>query len=362
MPRWATPSTPESEDETGMGEDGTRLSRDEHRRLHFYMVLTRKLEERMGKLFRQNRIVGGLYRSTGQEACAVGVGFACQPRDWIAPLIRDLGWSLVRGWDPYDVLAQFTARGDAPTLSRDGNLHFGSLAMRQIAPISHLGALVPVMAGIAMAARMRGEDTVAVTAVGDGATSTGAFHEGMNLIAVRGLPCVVVGQDNRYAYSTPIAAQMACRSLEERALAYGMKVMSADGNDIEDVVVTAREAMAHARDGRGPVFLVLHTFRMCGHAEHDDARYVPPEEMSHWKALDPIDRHRGRVMDLGLLSRAEVTEIQADADAAIDEAVERVLAAADADPALVGRWVYAEPGDPRVESPAWKIRGQEAGS
>lgn len=311
------------------------------------MVLTRRLEERMGILFRQNKIVGGLYRSTGQEAGAVGCAYALEETDWIGPMIRDMGASLVRGWEPYAVLSQFMARGDSPTMGRDGNLHFGSLAKRQPACISMLSTFVPVMAGVTLAARMRGEDTVAMTMVGDGSTSTGVFHEGMNFLSVQKLPVVVVGQDNKWAYSTPTSSQYAIERLEDRALAYGMRTMSCDGNDVEEVVTTARDAVASARAGDGPVFLVLDTFRMCGHAEHDDAAYVPFEQRERWKALDPIDRHRGRMIDLGLLTRKEIQEVQAEADAAIEEAVERALAAPDADPSTVGQYLFYDPNDPR---------------
>jgi len=346
-----------------MAEEGTRLSRDEHRDLYRLVLLTRRLEERMGKLFRQNKIVGGLYRSTGQEAGAVGVAYATTPRDWVCPMIRDMGMSLARGWDPYAVLSQFMAKGDSPTRGRDGNLHFGSLSRRQPAPISHLGALLPVAAGLALSARMKGEDSVAVACTGDGGTSTGAFHEALNMIGAMDLPCVIVAQDNKWAYSTPIDKQMGCDSLADRAKAYGIPTMAADGNDIEDVVLTTRAALGHARRGDGPVYLVLDTFRICGHAEHDDARYVPRETMERWKALDPIDRHRGRMLDLGILDRAGIQEVEAEVDATLAACVERALAAPEADAAEVERWVYFDPTDPRDTGvlPTWPGREEVAG-
>lgn len=334
-------------------DDGrSELSRDEHRDLHYYMVLTRKLEERMGALFRQGKITGGLYRSTGQEAGAVGSAYALEARDWIAPMIRDLGASLVRGWDPYDILAQFMARGDSPSRGRDGNLHFGSLRRRQLAPISHLGTNIAVIAGVMLAARMNGEDDlVGMAHIGDGATSTGSFHEGMNFIGVQKLPVVVVGEDNKWAYSTPSALQYACEKLEDRARAYGIRTMSADGNDVEEVLLACRRAVEDVRAGEGPVFLVLDTFRICGHAEHDDAGYVPPDEMKRWKQRDPIDLHRGRLLDQDILTRAELSELVAEAEAEIEAAAERALTAPDADPATVGRFVYFEPGDDRDDAP-----------
>lgn len=339
----------------------TRLSRIEHRALHYFMVLTRVLEERMGMLFRQDRIVGGLYRSTGQEAGAVGCAFALEERDWIGPMIRDMGSSLVRGWEPYDILSQFMARGDSPTMGRDGNLHFGSLARRQPACISHLASFVPVMGGIALAARMRGEDSVCMTMVGDGSTSLGVFHEGMNFLAVQKLPVVVVGQDNKWSYSTPQESQFAVSRLEERALAYGMRTRTIDGNDVEDVVLATREAVDLARAGHGPTFLVLDTMRICGHAEHDKAGYVPPEMLERWKALDPIDRHRGRLLDLGILDRREIQEIRQEAESVVEAAVERALEAPDADPATLERWVFHDPSDPR-ETGQRGLFGEEAAS
>jgi TPP-dependent pyruvate/acetoin dehydrogenase alpha subunit len=204
------------------------------------------------------------------------------------------------------------------------------------------------MGGVALAARMRGEDTVCMTMVGDGSTSLGVFHEGMNFLAVQKLPVVVVGQDNKWSYSTPQARQFSIRRLEERALAYGMRSLTVDGNDVEDVVLAAREAISLAREGQGPTFLVLDTMRMCGHAEHDDAAYIPPEMWARWKALDPIDCHRGKLLDLGILDRREVQEIQEEAKAEIEVAVERALAAPEADPSKVGKWVFFDPEDPRT--------------
>lgn len=263
--------------------------------LYRWMVLNRTVEERLVNFYRQSKVVGGLYRSLGQEAIAVGTASVLEPQDVVAPLIRNAGVFLMRGYRPRDLFMQYMAKAGSPTGGRDCNTHFGDVKKGVIAPISMLGAMIPVCAGIAWAGREQGKNLVAVTYIGDGGTSTGDFHEGMNLAAVWKLPLVVVGEANQYAYSTPTHAQMAITDLADRARAYGMAAATVDGNDVLVVQKAARRAVEHARSGRGPFFLVCETMRMRGHAEHDDARYVPPELFEEWRAKDPLERLRARL-------------------------------------------------------------------
>jgi TPP-dependent pyruvate/acetoin dehydrogenase alpha subunit len=233
-----------------------------------------------------------VYSSLGQEAISVGTAYALGPGDWIAPMIRNIGSLLVRGFKPRDILTQHMARYTSPTLGKDGTSHFGDLKTRHVvSPISMLGDLIPVMTGIAMAGRYLGQNIVAMTWIGDGGASTGVFHEALNLAAVQKAALVLIVENNHWAYSTPTERQTALRDLADRGKAYGIESAIVDGNDVVAVERTAREAVAHARAGRGPVLIEAKTMRMRGHAQHDPAEYVPREMVEEWKRRDPLDRH-----------------------------------------------------------------------
>jgi TPP-dependent pyruvate/acetoin dehydrogenase alpha subunit len=267
------------------------LTRAQHLELYYFMRLNRELENQMVRLFRQNKIVGGLYPSLGQEAISVGTAYALSPGDWIAPMIRNIGSLLVRGFKPRDVITQHMALATSPTKGKDGTSHFGDLYSRHVvAPTSMLGDLIPVMTGIAMAGRYLGQNIVTMTWIGDGGTSTGVFHEGLNLAAVQKAPFVLIVENNQWAYSTPTDKQSALRDLADRAKAYGVKSFIVDGNDVLAVERTTREAVAYARAGNGPVLIEAKTMRMLGHAQHDAAEYVPKALLESWKKRDPLDR------------------------------------------------------------------------
>ncbi len=296
------------------------LTREQHLELYYFLRLNRELEEQMARLFRQNKIVGGLYSSRGQEAISVGTAYALEPGDWIAPMIRNIGALLVRGFRPRDILTQHMARYTSPTLGKDGTSHFGDLKTRHVvSPISMLGDLIPVMTGIAMAGQYLGQKIVALTWIGDGGTSTGAFHEGLNLAAVQKASLVLVVENNQWAYSTPVARQSPLGDLADRAKAYGIPTAIVDGNDAVAVVETARDAVARARAGRGPVLIEAKTMRMRGHAQHDAAEYVPKEILEAWKKRDPLDRYEK------YLSEHKLWEAKAKQE--IDERVAREIQA-----------------------------------
>ena len=220
------------------------LSRAQLLELYRWMRLTRTLEERLVALYRQTKVVGGLFRSLGQEACAVGSAYALERRDVLSPLIRNLGSMLVKGAEPVEILRQYMAKGDSPTRGRELNIHFGDVVDRNfVGQISHLGDMVPVMAGVTLTFRMRGEDRVGLVYVGDGATSTGAFHEGINFAAVQRCPLVVVVENNGYAYSTPTNRQTAAARLVDKAVGYGVPGVRADGNDVLEVYHVTRAAV-----------------------------------------------------------------------------------------------------------------------
>ena len=266
-----------------------RLSRQQYLDLYYYMRLNREVEETMTRLFRQNKIVGGLYSSLGQEAISVGTAYALEKRDWLAPMIRNIGALLVKGVPPRDIFTQHMAKYTSPTKGKDGTSHFGDLEnLHIISPISMLGDLIPVLTGVAMAGRYLGQKIVAMTWIGDGGSSTGVFHEGLNLAASQKAALVVVLENNLWAYSTPVGRQVPLENLADRAKAYGIRSYIVDGNDVVAVYSTAKEAVERARSGGGPILIEAKTFRRRGHAQHDPAEYVPPAQRAYWEKRDPI--------------------------------------------------------------------------
>src|ERR1700723_1377294 len=265
------------------------LNREQYLDLYYFMQLNRQLEERMVRLFRQNKIVGGLYSSLGQEAVSVGTCFALEKRDWIAPMIRNIGALLVKGVPPRDIFTQHMAKYTSPTRGKDGTSHFGDLEnLHIVSPISMLGDLIPVMAGVAMAGRYLGQKIVTMTWIGDGGSSTGVFHEGLNFAATQKAPFVLILENNLWAYSTPVKRQVPLENLADRAKAYGISSYIVDGNDVADVYSTAKEAVDRGGAGEGPILIEAKTFRRLGHAQHDPAEYVPKEMRAYWEARDPI--------------------------------------------------------------------------
>lgn len=294
--------------------------------LYYFMRLTRSLEERLTNLYRQGKVIGGLFRSLGQEADSVGSAYALDRSagDMLSPLIRNLGSLLVMGARPVDVLRQYMAKAGSPTRGRELNVHFGDLERGFIGQISHLGDMVPVMAGVTLTFRLRGERRVGLVYVGDGAMSTGAFHEGINFAAAQRLPLVVVAENNGYAYSTTLERQTAVRELVQKAGAYGVPAERADGNDVLAVYDVTRRAVDRARAGEGVTLIELVTFRRKGHAEHDDQHYVPREELARWERRDPIELYAARVTGEGWLTAEELAEadgrVVGELDAAVAEA------------------------------------------
>src|SRR5437762_4306975 len=287
------------------------LTRAQLHELYYYLRLNRRVDEQLSNLYRQGKVVGGVYSSLGQEAISVGTAYALEAQDFIGPMIRNVGAMLVRGYKPRDLFLQYMARRDGPTGGRDANTHFGDLERGVIAPISMLGELVPVLAGVGLAAKMRKEKRVALTYIGDGASSTTPCHEGMNFAAVLKLPLVVVAENNGWAYSTPVEKQMAIENLADRAQAYGMASAIVDGNDVLAVYEATRKAGELARRGGGPTLIECKTMRMKGHAEHDDARYVPRKALEAWKKKDPIERFEKYLKTKKLMTADEKSAIEA---------------------------------------------------
>ncbi len=349
----AGPSVPHVDATPGRPSD--LLSRDRLLDLYYWMRLTRTLEERLVALYRQTKVVGGLFRSLGQEADAVGSSFALERRDIMSPLIRNMGSMLVKGATPLEILRQYMARGDSPTRGRELNIHFGDLARGFIGQISPLGDMVPVMAGVTLSFKMRGEDRVGLVYVGDGATSTGAFHEGINLAAVQRCPLVVVVESNRYAYSTPTSKQTAATQMIDKALGYGIPGEQADGNDVLAVYDASKRAVDRARSGGGVTLVELLTYRRKGHAEHDNQSYVPDGETDWWATHnDPIDRYVAVMRDSLGFTDADIADADARARTAVDAATDAAEASPFPEPLDCLSGIYAQP---TAESPLWFRQG-----
>lgn len=298
----------------------TTLKPDQLIELYHYLKLTRLVEERLVNLYRQTKVVGGVFRSLGQEATAVGSAYALQPKDFVTPLIRDLGAVLVKGIRPRDIFAQYMAKAWGPSGGKDLNIHFGDMQKGFIGPISHLGDMIPVMTGILLAARMQKKRFVAVAYIGDGGMSTGAFHEGLNFASVQRLPLIVIAEHNQYAYSTPTSLQTACRDLAEKSASYGIPAHIVDGNDVVACYEVTRHAAEYARRGGGAVLIEAKTYRRKGHAEHDDQRYVVAGEIEWWeKNNDPIDRFERYLLDQNIATKEKLDEIVADVARLIDD-------------------------------------------
>jgi TPP-dependent pyruvate/acetoin dehydrogenase alpha subunit len=287
------------------------LTRQQYLDLYYYMRLNRAVEDTMVKLFRQNKIVGGLYSSLGQEAISVGTAYALEKKDWLAPMIRNIGALLVKGVPPRDVFMQHMAKYDSPTKGKDGTSHFGDLEnLHIVSPISMLGDLIPVMTGVAMAGRYLGQKIVTMTWIGDGGSSTGVFHEGLNFAATQKAPFVLILENNLWAYSTPVKRQVPLENLADRAKAYGISSYIVDGNDVVAVYSTTREAVARARAGEGPILIEAKSFRRLGHAQHDPAEYVPKEMRAYWEGRDPIALYEKFLMGEKLLDAKSKKEME----------------------------------------------------
>jgi TPP-dependent pyruvate/acetoin dehydrogenase alpha subunit len=322
------------------------LTREQLLELYYYMRLTRSLEERLVNLYRQTKVVGGLFRSLGQEADAVGSAYALDRSkgDILSPLIRNLGSMLVQGATPLEILRQYMAKGDSPTRGRELNIHFGDTVRGFIGQISHLGDMVPVMAGVTLSFKLRGQDRVGLVYVGDGATSTGAFHEGINFAAVQRCPLVVIVENNGYAYSTPTTKQTACVSFKDKAIGYGIPGGRADGNDVVATYQVTKEAVDRARAGGGVTLIELMTYRRKGHAEHDNQSYVPPGEIERWaRENDPLDRYQRELTGKHGIPAEELARIDARVIGEIDGATDEAETSAAPEPRDSLQGVYADP-------------------
>jgi TPP-dependent pyruvate/acetoin dehydrogenase alpha subunit len=271
--------------------DSKYLRREQCVEIYRWMLLNRRMETALENLYKQGQVVGGVYFGLGQEACSCASAYALGEDEWLGPMIRNQGSLLVRGFSPADIMMQYMAKAGSPTEGRDASSHFGDIKRRNVvSPISTLGDLIPVLAGVALGARLQGKHIAVMTYIGDGGQSTGVTYEGLNFAAVQNLGLVLIVENNLWAYSTPADMQFRVKDLAERAIAYGIPGVIVDGTDACQVYDACHEACERARRGEGPTLIEAKMMRMKGHAIHDAAEYVPRAMFEYWKRRDPIAR------------------------------------------------------------------------
>jgi pyruvate dehydrogenase E1 component alpha subunit/2-oxoisovalerate dehydrogenase E1 component alpha subunit len=312
--------------------------------IYRFLIETRRLEEHLVALYRQNQVVGGVYRSLGQEATAVGCAYALHSGDFLQPLIRDLGALLVHGVTPIAMLRQYMARATGPSAGRDLNTHFSDPEVGVLGPVSMLGAMIPVLCGCLLGR----PDRAGLAFIGDGGSSTGAFYEGVNFAAVQKLCLIIVIEANHYAYSTPTTEQVPDGDLIRRARGFGCPVFHVDGND----VLACFEATREARTVAGPSIVVADTYRRKGHAEHDNQAYVPAGEIDRWeRENDPLTRYTAFLSNFA--ADAALAQIRAEIEVALNEARDLATSEPFPDPASLLHGVFEDGTRPWPATDTW---------
>jgi pyruvate dehydrogenase E1 component alpha subunit/2-oxoisovalerate dehydrogenase E1 component alpha subunit len=320
--------------------DGNHLDHAQaaHRRARLcaafrWMLLARFLDDKSASLYRGGKIHGGVFLSRGQEALSTAIGMALQKGDVFAPLIRDTAGRLAFGESVIDAVRTLLGSPLGPMRGRDGNVHRGHPKEGLLPMISHLGAMISVVNGILLARRIKGSiGTVGAASIGEGGTSTGAFHEAVNQAAVEKLPMVIVIANNRYAYSTPNSRQFACQSLVDKAIGYGVRGEAVDGTNMAECLRVLEDAVERARSGLGPQMIVATFLRLCGHGEHDDASYIDPQLKLAPAGRDCLKVFEEFMLSEGFLSPSEVAEYKRQTIQQVEDAVAAVQREAPLDP------------------------------
>ncbi len=297
------------------------------------MFLSRRLEDRLLDLFRKGYVKGTVTSSAGNEAAAVGAAMPLRPGEDVAALLhRDFVAHLLLGATPYQLVCQYMANADSPTHGREGNAHHGNAAERRMPMISHLGRMLSVAVGATWAARRQGEDVFGLAVIGDGGSSTGEFHEAINLAAVRRVPVLFLVENNNYSFSTPTELQFRCENLSDRAAGYGIAGKTIDGTDAWEVYTTVQQALAVMQMDPAPMILECRSLRLQGHAAYDKGEYMPREKLQAWRGRDPLPAARHRLLDLAGYSEGAVAELEAEIEAVIEQTVRDALRVARPDP------------------------------
>ena len=327
------PTVASAETERGVRFEADSSAREKYLRAFRWMLLSRTLDEKFASLYRAGKIHGGVFIGRGQEALSVAVGQALRKGDVFAPLIRDLAGRLAFGEPILDSVRNYFGSPLGPMRSRDGNVHRGRPREGLLPMISHLGAMISVVNGTLLARRFKNQSGhVGATCLGEGGTSTGAFHEALNQAAVEKLPLVLVVANNQYAYSTPTSQQFACASLLDKAEGYGVRGHVLDGTDLSACLEVAEEAIARARGGEGPQLVVARLLRLCGHGEHDDAQYIDPKLKQSQLGRDCLRVAEDSLKQRGWANAQNISAWQSEASQKVEEAVAVVQREAGPDP------------------------------
>jgi TPP-dependent pyruvate/acetoin dehydrogenase alpha subunit len=320
------------------------LSEEDYPKLLYFMKLTRAAENRIIKLYRQGKVVGGVYLGTGMEATSVGSAYNLDhgQGDALFPLIRDLGAMFTFGMSPRTYFCQYLNKACSPTKGRDGNIHLTDREHNITGMVSHLAAMIPPAVGYAWALKMKGTKGVTMNYIGNGGAQVGDFHEGVNFASVFKIPFVLIIENNQYAYSTPNTRQYACKNLSDRAVGYGIPGYHIDGTNVLEVAETVYRAVQRARAGEGPTLIEAVSMRMRGHSEHDDHKYVPRELLEEWTRRDPLDRFTNFLLEKGTLEGDSLKEIEDRIAKEIEEALTYAENAPEPDPSWAIDDVYAE--------------------
>ncbi len=333
--------------------------------IYRWMLLNRKMEQALENLYKQGKVVGGVYFGLGQEACSCASAYALGAEDWLAPMIRNQGSLLVRGFSARDIMMQYMAKAGSPTHGKDASSHFGDIYQRQVvSPISTLGDLIPVLAGVALGARLQGRNIAALTYIGDGGQSTGVTYEGINFAAVQKLGLVLIVENNLWGYSTPADMQFSVKDLAERSIAYGIPGVIVDGTDPCQVYDATHEACERARRGQGPTLIEAKMMRMKGHAIHDAAEYVPKALFEYWRKRDPIARFENFLLQKKWLTPAQNQALIADVDRQLEADRDFALNSPMPDPATTPLDAYCDGcheikpkyGVPKTAMPKGRVR------
>src|SRR5271166_6667101 len=322
------------------------LSREQAIAIYRWMLLNRRMETALENLYKQGKVVGGVYFGLGQEGCSCASAYALEPDDWLGPMIRNQGAMLVRGFAARDIMRQYMAKADSPTFGRDASSHFGDWERRHVcAPISMLGELIGIMAGVCLGARLQGRNIAGLTYIGDGGQSTGVTYESLNFAAVQKLGLVLIVENNLWGYSTPSDMQFCVKDLAERAIAYGIPGVIVDGTDPCQVYDATHEACERARRGEGPTLIEAKMMRMKGHAIHDAAQYVPAKLLEFWRARDPITRFENYLVNVKHWLTKDNRELIEDVERELEADREAAVASPMPDPLTdkTHQGVYCDP-------------------
>jgi len=348
--------------------DSKYLDKKQCIEIYRWMLLNRKMETALENLYKQGKVVGGVYFGLGQEACSCASAYALRPEDWMGPMIRNQGSLLVRGFSARDIMMQYMAKAGSPTKGRDASSHFGDIQKRNVvAPISTLGDLIPVLAGVALGARLQGRNIAVMTYIGDGGQSTGVTYEGLNFAAVQNLGVVLFVENNLWAYSTPADMQFKVKDLAERAIAYGIPGTIVDGTDACQIYDAAHEACERARLGEGPTLIEAKMMRMKGHAIHDAAEYVPKPLFDYWKKRDCMTRFENYLVNVKKwITPQENQALVADVDRELEADREFAVTSPMPTPESAAGGIYCEPGchdiKPKYAMPKERVTKSSAGT